>query len=181
VVGTVELLVSFVGGSVVGAFVGGWLGRWTEREKPLRELMTSATSEFADAISGGIAVLAKDQATGGANSQVANDQWVRAVGTLGRLHVLFHETTYQQAEEAVAALGLAASGHEPVSTVHDVERAYRHLRAFADCAGSEIRRPSGITRRYGALSSLPAHVDRQMRDDPPPPPSPLMESIRRRR
>jgi hypothetical protein len=174
---TLQLVLSFLGGSVVGAFAGGWLARWTEREKPLREHMLNATCDYADAVSAGIAALANpDPTTNATGQEEATEMCTKAVGTLGRLHILFDEMTYQEAEEAVAALRVAVrGGHRGQASRRSVEPVYRHLRAFADCAGSEIRRPAGVTRKYGARNQLDRHIARQVGDGQPR--SPLMESL----
>jgi microcystin-dependent protein len=142
---TLQLVLSFLGGSAVGAFAGGWLARWTERENPLREHMLNATSDYADAVGAGIAVLANaDPTTSATGQEEASEMCAKAVGTLGRLHILFDEQTYQEAEEAVAALCIAIrSGPRGPASRRSVEPVYRHLRAFADCAGQKYEGQRG--------------------------------------
>jgi hypothetical protein len=176
-----DLVLSFLGGSLVGTVAGGWLGRWTERERPVRETMLKATCDYTDAMSAAIAALTKADATVDPRTAraKASAKCAIAVGTLGRVHVLFDEMTYQQAEEAVAALHAATKSESTMPVPREsVEPIYRHLRAFADCAGAEIRRPVGFTRHW-ARYRLPTHVNRQRLDDKrrPPPESPLMDAI----
>ena len=142
-----QLIVSSAGGALVGGVVGGWFGRWTERERPVREEMIGATRAFTEAVSAGVAALTIRKPSEEARAN-ATDKCTEAAGLLGRLHVLFANDTYEQAEGAVAALKAAATDESTATSAdrRNLLRAYRHLRAFADCAGAEIRRPTGMTR-----------------------------------
>jgi hypothetical protein len=155
---SLELILSFAGGSLVGAVAGGWLARWSERDKPLRDHMIQASDEFAAAMSAGIAQLVAvgESAAPHTHLQDANEACVRALGQLGGLHVLFAEETYEQAEAAVVELRAAIASSKPAFPA----AGYRHLRAFADCAGAEIRRPSGVLRWLTKLK-LWKHIERQ--------------------
>jgi hypothetical protein len=172
------LVVTFLGGGVIGSFAGGWLARWTEREKPLRDTMISATDEYVGAISAAISELI---AVGQDSDRLrkAAEECNSALGCLGRLHVLFEEKTYGEAEQCCADLrAVIADQGVTANSLRKFESAYRHLRAFADCAGSEIRRPSGLSRKLGGPSARADHIKHQTGDTKPS--SPILDELSKR-
>lgn len=141
----------------MGGFVAGSVARVTERDKGIREkmiLQAEAVSKRARSV----IVRLEDLEHGSLRSELPllSQEVLILRKEVGELHVLFHRQVVALADELVAGIQDAlenASAERPAKAGQPspIETAADALDIWCECAGADIRRPSGFWRydRFG--------------------------------